>query len=211
MAGEHITGPLVVSGSTIVDTTGNITGVNITGTGNLTLSGASSKYVQGSAVEGGALTFTIERFNVAGIADTVATTFLTITIPNVTTRATFWVRFNTGFDAAPINDSARSGMFQVTVTRRAGVAAIVTLTPFELSNTNPVTNVNQLVFSNIATLAAGVTFTTVLAVSAVSGGATVTETATISVANTASAGSPTTSIFGIAEGMNQTTGGATIS
>lgn len=210
MAGEHITGALVVSGRTLFDTSGNIAGVNETLSGNQIMTGATAVEIIGSAAEGGALTLTRERFNVAAIADTVATTFLTITVPNVTTRAMFWIRFSTGFDAAPINDSARVGLFVVNVTRRVGLNAVATLTPVEGSNTNPVTNVNQLIFSNIATLAAGATFTTVIAAAAVGGGVTASNTVALTIANTASAGSPTTSIFGTVEGMNQATGGASI-
>lgn len=187
------------------------TGMNLVNAAGTTIGfiSATGQFTPGGAPGGNNLDSS-KVVAITATADNTATTLFTITIPNVTCRACILVHGMAGFDATPINDSARGWMYLIMVTRRAGVAAVAAIIPFEASATNPVTNVNQLVTGTIATLAAGATLTSALSLGSVTGGATVTETVAVQVTNVASAGTPTTSTQAVVEVLGNGAGGVTV-
>lgn len=193
----HVTPPIVLNGvGTLADASGNVTVPNMTASGNIVLSSATGKVILFGTTEGGALTQTTERVRATGIVNNTGTTLLTITIPNVSTKGYFHIRYAAGFDAAPVNDSTRVVEYNISFTRVAATVAAV--------------GISAAVGAAIATVAAGATLTTALTLSAVTGGATATNTFNVTITNVASAGTPTTSVLGEVTGMNETVGGATI-
>lgn len=164
-----------------------------------------------SALAGDEASVTRKVLRKTGIADNTATTVFTITIPNVTTAAMINVKYITFFDAgATTHASARVSQQMIAVTRRVNVAAVAAILPLEGSATNPVTNVNQLVVSTIATLSGENTLTTALSLGAVTGAATVSETVAVQITNVANTGTATTEVMALVEVINSDTGGVTV-
>lgn len=183
-------------------------GAKITG-----VEGVSGNLIIGGTVgiEGSALSEPIYApLSVTGIVDNTITTVATITIPNTNVAAVFLVFGATTLRGANAYESTRSFAFMLVVARTTGTNAVVTIMPLELSGTNPVTNVNQLVFSAQATIAAGATITsTTPALGAVAGAVGAVNTCAIRFTNVASVAQVSQTVLNIS-GLNLVTGGITI-
>lgn len=169
-----------------IDATNNATFVNLTLSGNL---------VQGSSGAAGARQTVLKQ--VDAIADATATDILTITIPNIAAGAGGRILVSSTItQTGHVGDSTRTVEYIWSVTRVAGAVAVITISIITGGTV-------------IATSAAGYTLTSTLDASAVSGGATATNTFTFRVTNTGSTASTTRATV-YAECLNSRTGGVTI-
>lgn len=177
---------------TTVDISNNLTVVNATISGNLSVAGTSN---QGTAGAAGSRSTILKQLT--GIVENTATDILTITVPNVSGGAGGRIEvISTITQTSHIGDSTRTIYYLWAVTRLAGAVAVLTVTVITGG-------------SVIATKASGYTFTSLLAGSAVTGGATAVNTFTIQITNDASTDSTTTATV-YAECINSLAGGTTI-
>ncbi len=116
---------------------------------------------------------------ITGIANAAATTLFTVTVPNISCGAGGRVIVtSTITQTSHVGDSTRTVEYIWSVTRLAGAVAVITISIITGGTV-------------IATKASGYTLTSTLAATAVSGGATETNTFDIQVTNTGSTSSTT--------------------
>lgn len=222
MASTDFSGPVTSeAGFTSTGGTSTFTGAvvitgNVTLTGNENISGTfgvTGAMLQGSAVLTDGWTNLGQNYapiTAAAIVDNTITTVATITVPNGNISGVYNVQVITVLTGADAYESTRGAFYQLVLARTAGVNLVGTLTPYELSATNPVTNVNQLVTSTQATVAAGGTITsTTLALGSVGGAVGAVNTMTIRVTNVASVAQTSQTTIYIS-GMNLTSPGVVI-
>jgi len=179
---------------TLVDSAGNFTTTAQVKSGSLLVTGE----VDQVAVQGGANSLSRAIYGKAGIADTVATDIILVTVLNLASRAVMRLLVSSGLDGASHNyDSNRVVEYLCTITRVAGANVVAVL--------------SAAIGAQIATSAGGRTLTSTLGVSAITGAVGATNTFTIQVTNTASAGAQTAETLIAAELMNGSNGSVIMS
>ena len=123
-----------------------------------------------------AKTVSRQVFVKTAIADSVATTVCTATVPNATNAAAFRILVMSSITGANAYESTRVAEFFVVVTRKAGVNAVAAIALVTAAATT------------IATTAAGATLTTNLTLGAMAGAVGASNTFTIQATNVGTPG-----------------------
>lgn len=194
MANTHFFGPVYSESGFDVGTDTAVTW-SVSSTGAVTSSSGNSS--QGGSAGGAGVRQSVLK-QVTAIADAAATDVLTITVPNVSGGAGGRILCSSTItQTSHVGDSTRTVEYIWSVTRLAGAVAVITISIITGGTV-------------IATKAAGSTITSTLAATAVSGGATATNTFTFQVTNTGTPASTTAATI-YAECLNYGAGGVTIS